>query len=117
MSATQAKAAPPSRRLGKALGRILCLLVLATCIPWALHCSTAILRQGQRTAGFGQGIAHGALMPLALPNLLLGDDVMIYAPNNTGRSYKLGYTVGVNGCGLIFFGLFFWRVSRWRKQP
>jgi hypothetical protein len=116
MSATQAKAAPLSRRLGKVLARALSLLAVATCIAWALHRSTVILAQSHRTAGFGHGIVHGALMPLALPNLLMGDDVVIYAPDNTGRGYKLGYTVGVNGCGLIFFGLFFWRVSRWRKQ-
>jgi hypothetical protein len=116
MSATQVKAAPAPRRLGKVLVRLLCLLAVATCVGWTLHRSAAVLRQGNHTAGFGEGIVHGALMPLALPNLFLGDDVMIYAPNNTGRSYKLGYTAGVNGCGLIFFGLFFWRVSRWRRQ-
>jgi hypothetical protein len=27
----------------------------------------------------------------------------------------LGYTCGVNACGAIFFGWFFWRVSKWRK--
>ena len=116
MSATQVKAAPVPRRLGKVLARVLCLLAVATCIGWALHRSALILRRSNRTAGFGYGLVHGALMPLAFPNLLVGDDVTIYAPNNTGRTYKLGYTAGVNGCGLIFFGLFFWRVSRWRKQ-
>lgn len=55
-------------------------------------------------------------MPGALPNLLVGNDIPIYAANNTGRTYKLGYTCGVNACGAIFFGLFFWRVSRWRKR-
>jgi hypothetical protein len=54
-------------------------------------------------------------MPLALPNLLVGHDVAIYAADNTGRTYKLGYTLGVNLCGLLFFGLFFWRVRRWRR--
>ena len=46
-----------------------------------------------------RGVLHGALMPLAWPNLLLGRDVTIYATDNTGRLYKLGYTLGVNGCG------------------
>jgi hypothetical protein len=66
-------------------------------------------------AGFGRGMLQGAMMPGALPNLLVGNDVVIYAANNTGRTYKLGYTCGVNACGAIFFGWFFWRVSRWRK--
>ena len=67
-------------------------------------------------AGFARGVAQGALMPLALPYLLVGRDLPIYAPHNTGRMYKLGYTVGVNGCGAIFFGLLFWRLNRLRKR-
>ncbi len=54
-------------------------------------------------------------MPLALPNLAVGNDVTIYSENNAGRRYKLGYTLGVNICGLIFFGIFFWRVGRLRR--
>ena len=61
-------------------------------------------------------LLHGALMPLALPNLLVGRDVPIYAEHNTGRTYKLGYTAGVNGCGLLFFGFFFRRLARWRRR-
>src|SRR5207249_476772 len=66
--------------------------------------------------GFARGIVHGALMPLALPQLLLGRDVIIYSVENTGRAYKLGYTAGVNGCGAVSFGVIFWRWSRWRKR-
>ncbi len=67
-------------------------------------------------AGFGRGVLDGALMPGAMPPLLMGRNVTIYAPNNTGRTYKLGYTVGVNGCGALFFGVVFWRVARWKKE-
>jgi hypothetical protein len=72
------------------------------------------MEKSNRPAGFTRGLLQGALMPMAMPNLLVGKDVIIYAQRNTGVSYKLGYTAGVNGCGLIFFGLFFWRVSRLR---
>ena len=51
----------------------------------------------------------------AAANLLFGRDVTIYAPNNNGVSYKLGYTVGVNSCGAIFFGFFFWRLRRLKR--
>jgi hypothetical protein len=75
----------------------------------------ADLHQDQ-PAGFGLGMVHGALMPLALPRLATGGDVAIYARNNTGRSYHLGYTLGVNLCGAIFFGFSFWWYSRaWRR--
>jgi hypothetical protein len=60
-----------------------------------------------RVAGFRLGILHGALMPVALPSLLLGRDVPIYATSNTGRLYKLGYIAGINLCGLLFFGTAF----------
>jgi hypothetical protein len=63
-------------------------------------------------AGFARGVVQGALMPMALPNLILGRDVIIYAERNTGVGYKLGYTLGVNVCGLIFFGFFFRRRQR-----
>ena len=61
--------------------------------------------------GFGFGVLHGAIMPLALPSLLIGREVEIYATNNSGRSYKLGYIVGINLCGLVFFGSAFWRLG------
>lgn len=115
MSSTQAeaeRAVPPYRKL---LVRILLFLIAANCIGLALHYSQRFAQTGQ-PAGFARGVLHGALMPLALPNLLVGQDVDIYAPQNTGRTYKLGYTVGVDVCGSIFFGFFFWRFSRWRKK-
>jgi hypothetical protein len=59
---------------------------------------------------------QGALMPITMPNLIFGHDVAIYAANNTGRTYKIGYTLGVNTCGLIFFGFFFWRVRRMKLR-
>jgi len=64
--------------------------------------------------GFGFGMLHGALMPMALPSLALGRDVEIFATRNSGRSYKLGYVVGINLCGLVFFGSAFWRPGRRR---
>ena len=67
-------------------------------------------------AGFGRGVLDGALMPGAMPPLLMGRNVTIYAQNNTGRTYKLGYTVGVNGCGALFFGIVFWRERRWKNS-
>lgn len=59
--------------------------------------------------GFGYGMLHGALMPLALPSLLMGQNVEIFATENSGRIYKIGYICGINVCGLTFFGPLFWR--------
>jgi hypothetical protein len=63
----------------------------------------------ERVAGFHLGVIQGALMPAALPSLLMGKDLPIYAPNNIGRGYKIGFLVGINFCGTVFFGIAFWR--------
>lgn len=65
-------------------------------------------------AGFYTGLLEGALMPAALPGLLAGKDVPIYAPNNEGRGYKIGFILGLNGCGTLFFGVAFWQPRRRR---
>jgi hypothetical protein len=109
-------ASGPALRRRKILKRVLTFLIVAACVGILMHYMSARFSRNAAPAGFVRGMLQGALMPGALPNLLVGNDVMIYAPNNTGRTYKLGYTCGVNACGAIFFGWFFWRVSRWRKE-
>lgn len=96
--------------------RLLLLVLVAYAMGSWLNRAAGELQQDPTPAGFSRGVLHGALMPMALPNLLVGRDVAIYAQNNIGVAYKLGYTVGVNGCGALFFGVLFWRVSRWRKR-
>jgi hypothetical protein len=89
-------------------------LAIAFTIGWALNHLGRHFERDRQPAGFGRGFLQGALMPMAMPNLAFGSDVNIYAMNNTGVRYKLGYTAGVNACGMLFFGFFFWRVRRWR---
>lgn len=96
--------------------RLLFYLLLATCIGWTLKQIAVSLERSPHPAGFSRGLVQGALMPMALPNLIVGNDVTIYATKNTGLTYKLGYTAGVNACGALFFGGFYWRVSRWRRR-
>lgn len=57
--------------------------------------------------GLVRGLLHGAMMPAAWPTLIAGADQEIYAARNTGRPYKLGYSLGVNLSGLVFFGILF----------
>ncbi|MBM3882732.1 MAG: hypothetical protein FJ387_23920 [Verrucomicrobia bacterium] len=93
--------------------------MLATMAWVASWLQTRVLVTVHRTtapAGFAVGLVNGALMPMALPALALGKDVPIYAARNAGRTYKLGYTLGVNLCGAGFFGLLFWRLHRWRAN-
>jgi len=105
-SPTPANAASPARKVARVLARIAGFVCMAFLMGAAMDWSARRTRPDLQ-AGFWWGFAHGALMPATLPTLLTGKDVAIYAPHNTGVTYKLGYTMGVNGCGALFFGLMF----------
>jgi ABC-type Na+ efflux pump permease subunit len=109
------KSAPAPSRFRHIAVRVLSVLALGLTIAVITSLLFSLSRHQTGPAGFGRGILHGALMPVALPNLLFGENLDIYAPINNGQPYKLGYTIGVNGCGLIFFSFFFWRLRRLRS--
>ena len=90
--------------LNKSVAMTVLTLALALLQGWA----APRFYKPERTAGFRMGILQGALMPAALPGLLLGHDLPIYAPNNSGRGYNIGYILGINACGTLFFGVAFW---------
>jgi Mg/Co/Ni transporter MgtE len=89
--------------------KIVTLVLLGMLLGFGYDWAVPRLYGSEALAGFRRGVVHGALMPVALPSLLLGKDVPIYASSNSGRTYKLGYIVGINLCGLLFFGLAFRR--------
>jgi hypothetical protein len=92
--------------------KIVSLVVTGLIFGLAYNWAAPRFYRPEQTPGFWMGALHGALMPVAAPSLLMGQDVPIYAPTNTGRGYKLGYIAGINGCGLVFFGLTFWQPKR-----
>jgi hypothetical protein len=96
--------------------RLALIIIITYGFGWVLHKSATSADARPHTAGFGKGMLHGALMPGAMPSLIFGKDVVIYSENNNGRFYKLGYTCGVNAMGAFFFGSFYLRLSRWRKN-
>jgi hypothetical protein len=96
------------------LVRIALVLLVAYGIGLGLNRVSTALDRRSEPAGFARGAIQGALMPCTLPTLLMGHDVTIYTSNNNGVLYKLGYTVGVNLCGALFFGLFYRRLARLR---
>ena|SRR5881394_2923000 len=116
MIETEIKAVEPVPKRRKVFRRVINFLFAAVCVGLLMRYMSGRIAQSTTPAGFARGVLQGALMPCAFPNLLVGNDVIIYAPNNTGRTYKLGYTFGVNACGAIVFGFFFWRVSRWKRE-
>jgi hypothetical protein len=99
-------------RRGFWIRKIAIFLTTSVLVGWFYGWSSPRAFPKNQVFGFGYGMLHGALMPLALPSLLLGEDVQIFAPDNSGRLYKIGYICGVNVCGLAFFGPLFWRPKR-----
>ena len=103
--------------------RVAGLIVATLIIGWAFAWAQSGSYQADRTAGFWLGLVHGAVMPAALPCLLAGKDVPIFAANNTGRTYKVGFLFGINCSGMVFFGLGFRpnppkeRPAEARRQP
>src|SRR5579863_8606940 len=107
MDATPAPATKPFSPLKLLLRKAVTLALVTLAFGWLYSWASPWAFSPNRTVGFGHGLLHGAMMPLSLPSLLLGRDVPIYASNNSGRIYKIGYICGINLCGLAFFGPLF----------
>ncbi len=98
-----------------ALVQIVRLVVVGVLVGWFYAWGAPLIYRDKSTPGFWLGCAHGALMPMALPSLLMQKNVPIYAVVNAGRIYKIGYIAGINACGFVVFGLSFWRPRRRTK--
>jgi hypothetical protein len=91
------------------LKKAVSLIIVGVIAGWIYTWASPHLFPRNKEMGFWFGVAHGALMPIALPSLLMGQDVEIFATPNSGRPYKIGYIGGINLCGLLFFGTAFWK--------
>ena len=92
--------------------KVIAMTLISLALIFGQNYASTRLYQPEHFAGFRAGFLEGALMPAALPGLLGGKDVPIYAPNNNGRPYKIGFIVGLNTCGTFFFGVAFWHPRR-----
>jgi len=117
MPATQA----PGRLAGLSLHdwtkKVVVFLVASLLLGWVYGWASLRVFPKEAKLGFGYGMLHGALMPMALPSLVMGHDVGIFAAISSGRPYKIGYICGINLCGLIFFGSAFWKPGQKFSQP
>jgi hypothetical protein len=109
MPPTSDPAPIPSARRKLWLQKITYFLIASMLLGWFYGWASPRAFPKDKTMGFGYGMMHGALMPMALPSLILGQDVEIFAPENTGCNYKIGFILGINACGLVFFGPLVWR--------
>lgn len=53
------------------------------------------------TYGFWGGLWHGIIAPFDFIGMLIWDDVALYAPNNNGPLYALGFLMGSGGTGFL----------------
>jgi hypothetical protein len=53
------------------------------------------------TYGFFGGLWHGFIAPFDLVGMLFYDDVTVYAQNNNGFGYALGFLLGSGGWGFL----------------
>jgi hypothetical protein len=100
---------PRPSKLKDLLLKIVLLTILGMALGLAQGWAASRTYKPEHVGGFPTGLLHGMLMPAALPGLLLGQNLPIYAPNNSGRAYNIGYIFGINTCGTLFFGIGFWQ--------
>jgi hypothetical protein len=86
------------------------LALVGVCLGGAYAWASPRVHPPNTQFGLGYGMVHGALMPMALPALIMGEDITIYSDKNNGRPYKIGYIIGINVCGLVVFGTIFGKV-------
>jgi hypothetical protein len=92
------------------------VIAVALAMGWMQGKLSRAMHRSAGTAGFVVGLVDGGTMPLALPTLLAGDNPPLFATDHNGRPYKIGFILGINLIGLIFFGFLFGRVERWRRR-
>ncbi|MGA2245267.1 MAG: hypothetical protein ABSH48_09725 [Verrucomicrobiota bacterium] len=95
--------------------KVVALTAISLALGFTYNFASTRYYQPDYLAGFRTGLVEGAVMPAALPVLMAGRDTPIYAANNAGRGYKIGFILGLNTSGTIFFGVAFWQPRRKRR--
>jgi hypothetical protein len=79
------------------LAALFCCVILASCahVEPVNECLTG------KPYGFFYGLLHGFITPFSFIGSLFKDNVAIYAVNNTGGFYDLGFLLGSSGWGFL----------------
>lgn len=54
-----------------------------------------------KTYGLLHGLWHGIIAPIDLILMLFRDDISVFAVNNNGFGYSLGFLIGSGGWGIL----------------
>ena len=73
------------------------ILVFSACAPYVdvSACVTG------KTYGFWGGLWHGIIAPIDLIAMIFSDDYVVYATNNNGTWYAVGFVLGSGGWGFL----------------
>lgn len=67
-----------------------CSILLFSCAPSGYE---------RPEAGFLSGLWHGIILVFSILGKIIGRDIGIYAENNTGFTYWLGFILGIGALG------------------
>lgn len=84
-------------RIGRTLVVLFVLFLIASCSNKE---NIDACLSGQ-TYGFLNGLWHGIIAPVNLIGMLYKDDVALFATNNNGVWYALGFLIGSGGWGFL----------------
>jgi len=77
------------------------LLALLVMLSGCADKIDVVFPAGAHQYGFFYGLLHGFIAPFSLLGMLFGADVVVFAANNTGFFYSLGFLLGSGGWGVL----------------
>ena len=81
----------------------LILIILFTAVLFSACANKEIVTDCLKgtTYGFLGGLWHGFIAPFDLIGMLFRNDITVYAQNNNGIGYALGFLIGSGGWGFL----------------
>ena len=94
--------------------KLLVLVTLCLCVLLCTSCAEVTNVQQCLPGdpyGFWGGLWHGLIAPISFIGSLFSDNIAVWAVNNNGAWYSLGFLIGIGG---LFRGIFrfFWEVEK-----
>jgi hypothetical protein len=81
------------KKINKILLGLAILVLLSSCAK-ATNIESCV---GDYTYGFWGGIWHGIVTPISFIGSLFFDNIAVYAVDNNGGWYNLGFIIGIGG--------------------
>ena len=87
--------------LQKSVGIIVAVVVLVILLSACANKEVVDTCLTGHKYGFWGGLWHGIIAPIDFVIMLFKDDVTLYAQNNNGAFYALGFLIGSGGWGFM----------------